>query len=589
MKTNIFRVKEKKEKKIVIEEERTKNPFLLFLKRHKNFIILSLIMLLICMLLVSVGLAFSLFQGSNDYDISYINGSDKIDSNNDPNIDDDDIKNELLGEIAREEGVVYLVETFMSSQGDVISYYTDGTSVVVMSNGKIYRVSTNSEGTYGINRDGKIDSTAKKVLVTSTTSTLSDGTIITYYSDGSAKVELKNETIFVRDSNNIKLNNGSTFEYVSPSGVALLQETTKTSTTTVVTFTDKTYLIVKDDTKYIVNKNTTISITDNNVNYDQYNSFAVISEKTYEDGNTITHFENGSAIITDKDGNITYVRKSGDILLNNQQLYEIITNEYGYSRTTINCSNGRKVTYFDNGGAVIINTDGTRQYVEDSTEIIYDSNKNIISIPNQSSQTSVKTTTDGETVINFDNGKSQVIREDGTSYITDTSNIIFTTTGEIDGDSTSEKPSHGGTGGSSSGEGIYISEAENRYNYAKNIENTTFIIKNNNNKNKVLRITIEEVSDYTKYNTSRLDPQFVKFQCTVGDTYVPASILTSSTWVNSSGVTNYIIYDGTINAKSSVTVALSLYVDYKELDNSYQNKGFIGTIRIYVEEDVEDM
>ena len=584
MKTNIFRVKEKKEKRIIIEEERIRNPFLLFLKRYKKFIFLSLIMLLVCILLISLGVAFSLFQGTNDYDISYISGSDTIDSNNDPNINDDDIKEELLGEVSREDGVVYLVKTFMSSQGDVISYYTDGTSIVVQSNGRIYRVSTKSDGEYGINENGKIDSTAKKILVTSSTNTLLDGTIITYYSDGSAKIELKNETIFVRDSNNIKLNNGSALDYVAPSGVSLLKETIKVDVSSVTIFTDNTYLLIKDNTKYIINKNSSILLNENEIEYDKNNIFKVIGEKTYQDGNTITHFENGSAIITDKNGNITYVKKSGDILLKDQKLYEIITNEYGYSRVTFNCPDGRKVTYFDNGAAIIINKDGTRQYIEDNNEIIYDSSKNISNIPISSEQTDVKTTIDGEIVINFENGKSQVIKTDGTSYITDTSNIIFKPTGEIENDPTEEKPGHGGVN-PNPGEGIYISEAENKYNEFKNIENTIFIIKNNNSKNKVLRIAIEEVSNYQKYNTDRLDPQFVKFQATIGDNYIPATKLTSNQWRDEDGVLNFIIYDGTIDAKSSVTVALSLYVDYAELDNSYQNKGFIGTIKLYVEEE----
>ena len=189
MKTNIFNVREKNEEKekIVIEEERTKNPFLLSLRRHKNLILLLLITLLVSMFLISVGVVFSLFQGSNDYDISYIEGDETINSNN-SSLTDEEIKEGLLGEIARAEGIVVLVETFMSEQGDVISYYTDGTAVVVQSNGNIYRISTNNKGTYGINRNGKIDSTAKKILVTSTTNTLPDGTIITYYSDGTAKV-----------------------------------------------------------------------------------------------------------------------------------------------------------------------------------------------------------------------------------------------------------------------------------------------------------------------------------------------------------------------------------------------------------------
>ena len=595
MKTNLFRVKEKneKEKKIIIEEERTKNPFLLFLKRHRSFILTSIITLIICLLLISGGIAFSLFLGSNDYDISYISGDETIDSNNDPDIGDEDVEEDLLGEIARSQGIVYLVETFMSSQGDVISYYTDGTSVVVKSNGKIYRISTNNKGKYVINRNGKIDESAKKILVTSTTTTLMDGTNITYYSDGTAKVELKNETIFVRDSNNVKIDNGTSFNNAAPSGVALARETQKINNTNMATiFTDQTSLVIKNDTPYIVNKNTDITIEETNINYDKNNSFAVISKKTYEDGNTITHFENGAATITDKNGNVTYVKKSGDIFLKDQKLYEIIPNDYGYSRTTFNCSDGKKVTYFDNGAAVIINPDGTRQYVEDNTQIIYDNNKNMISNPEIAKQISEKTTTNGQKVFNFDNGKSQVIEEDGTSYIVDTSKLTFKPDGSIAEDP--EKPGHDGKGEVEGtphdpGEGIYISEAENKYNEFKNIENTRFIIKNTNNKSKVLRIAIEEVSNYRKYNTSRLEPRYVKFQSTVGDNYIPVTRLTQNTWVDSDGTTNYIIYDGTIAAKSTVQVAVTLYVDYAELDNSHQNKGFIGTIKIYVEDDWEEI
>lgn len=590
MKTNLFRVKEKKEKKIIIEEERTKNPFLLFLKRHKNFILLTIIMLLICLLLISTGIAFSLFRGSNDYDISYVEGNDTINSNNDPTIDDDDIKNELLGEVSRELGIVLLVKTIMSSQGDVISYYTDKTAVVVQSNGKIYRISTNKDGNYGIDENGKIDSTAKKILVTSTTTTLMDGTIITYYSDGSAKVEYKTQTLFIRDSNNIKLDNGSSLNNLAPSGVAPTKENKKVSSNSVIAFTDNTSLVIIDGKKYIVNKNMDITTTDTTINYSKNNSFAVISEKTYKDGNIITHFENGTAIITEPNGNITYVKKSGDILLKSQKIYEIIPNDIGYSRKTFPTPDGKKVTYFDNGAAVIIYPDGTRQYVEDSDDIIYDDNKNITSNPNTAKQISEKTTTNGEQVFNFDNGKSEVVKSDGTSYIIDTSKLTFKPNGDIQDDPTEEKPGHGGNTTTpetptNPGEGIYVSEAENKYNDFKNIEDTKFIIKNNNNRRKILRITIEEVTNYNKYNTSRLEPRFVKFQATIGDTYIPTSKLTANTWTNSSGITNYIIYDGTINAKETIDVALSLYVDYAELDNSHQNKGFIGTIRIYVEDE----
>ena len=100
MKTNLFRVKEKKEEKIVIEEERTDNPFLLFLKSHKNFIVTSLILLGISSILVSIGLAFSLFQPSTEFDIIFLNDTtEEVVSNTNPELDEDDYKEEILGEI----------------------------------------------------------------------------------------------------------------------------------------------------------------------------------------------------------------------------------------------------------------------------------------------------------------------------------------------------------------------------------------------------------------------------------------------------------------------------------------------------------
>ena len=584
MKTNIFRVREKKEKRIIIEEERTKNPLLLFFKRYKNLLMLFLITLLVSMLLVSVGVAFSLFRGSNDYDISYVNGGEVIDANNNPDIGDDDVKEELLGEVARKEGVVVLVESFMSSQGDVIYYYTDGTAVIIQSNGKIYRVSPKSNGNYGVDKNGKIDDKVNKILVTSTTSTLADGTTITYYSDGTAKVDLKEKTIFVRDSNNIKLNGGTNFSYVSPSGVALAKDNNNVGGYKVITFTDGTTYIQIGNQKFVVNKNTPVTVSDG-VNYDKNNTFGVISEQTLKDGNVVTHFGNGAAIITDKDGNVIYVKKAGDIVVKNQNLYEIITNEYGFSRTVVNCPDGKKVIYFDNGAAIIIQPNGNRQYVADNADIIYDGNKNISSMPDTSMQTSVKKTTDGNQVINFDNGKSQVIKPDGTSYIVDTNKLTFLPDGNISNEpkevEKNQKPKP--EEDFDPAEGIYISEAENKYNKQKNIEDTTFIIRNDNNKGRTLRITIEEVTNYNKYNTRRLEPKYVKFQATVGDNYVPAKKLTDALWRNSSGRVNYIIYDGVIGAKSTVTVALSLYVDYAELNNDHQNTGFIGTINVYVD------
>lgn len=589
MKTNLFKVSEKKEKKIIIEEERLKNPFLLFFKRYGKSILISGIMIAICFLLISTGIAFSLFRGSNDYDITYIEGDEIINSNNNPEIDDEDVKDELLGEIAKADGIVLQTKTFMSSQGDVISYFTDGTSIVVQSDGKIYRISRAKDGNYGINENGKVNETAKKILVESTTTTLMDGSIITYYSDGTAKVEHNTQTLFIRNSDNIKIDNGSSLNNLKPSGVAPTRETTKVGTSVVKTFTDGTILLVVGVEKYIINKNTEVTITETDINYSKKNIFSTLSEKTYADGNIITHFENGSAIITEPDGNITYVKKSGDLKLKEQKLHEIYPNEDGTSRKTFDIAGGQKVTYFDNGVAVIINSDGTRKYVEDNDDIIYDDNKNITSNPETSKQISERETIDGEKAYNFENGKSQVIRKDGTSYIVDTEKLEFKPESDIvDGDDKEdeEEPDEGEDNSEveNPGDGIHISEVETEPNEDRNMQTNKFIIQNNSNEVKDLRITIEEVSNYAKYNTDRLPPRFVKFQATVGANYVPATTLTDNTWIDEEGRENYVLYDGIILPKQTLEVVVLLYVNYAPLDNSYQNKGFIGTIRVYVED-----
>ena len=581
MKTNLFKVREKKEKRIIIEEERVKNPFLLFFKRYKNFILTSGIMIAICLILISTGVAFSLFRGSNDYDISYIEGDETINSNNNPELDDEDIKDELLGEIAREEGIVLQTKTFMSTQGDVVSYFTDGTSIIVQSDGKIYRVKKNDKGGYGVNENGKISGV--KILVTSTTSTLMDGTIVTNYSDGTAKVEHKGQTYFVRDSNNVKVSNGN-LDTLAPSGVAPVKETTKVSDSTLKKFTSNNALIIKNNKKILINKNTEVTTKENDIEYSSINSFAVIEEKTYKDGYTISYFANGAAIITDKAGNMTYVKKSGDIVIskNTHMLQEILYNPTGksYSKTTLKAGD-KRVTYFDNAVAIIINGDGTRQYIDDNEDIIFDNDRNINGNPTSHKQISEGIIETGQTAYNFSNGKSQVIEKNGTSYIVDTESLKFIKE-ENPEEPPEEKPSHDNPL-PNPGDGIYISDADNKYNDFKNIKTTKFIIKNNNKERKTLRITIEEVDDYKKYNTDRLPPQFVKFQATVGDTYISARPLTQNTWIDEEGKTNYVIYDGTINAKETKEIALVLSVDYEPLDNSYQNKGFVGTIRVYVE------
>jgi hypothetical protein len=599
MNINIFNVKEKKENKIIVEEEKTKNPFLLFLKRHKKSLLVFIISLIACLILVTSGVALSIIQGSSDFDISYLDGStDEITTNNNPSIKDEDVSEELLGQISKTNGVVLLIDTFLDQDNDVIYYFSDKTAIIITSAGKIYRISPINDN-YGVDKKGKINENAKKVLVKSTTTTLKDETIITYYSDGTALVNHNNITLFVRNSNNIKLDTGVALNNIIPSGVSISTSISSDNGITMTTYTDKTRLVKKDNKMYIVNPNADSSADNNHIVYDANNIFNVVKEQQLEDKNTITYFENGSAIITDKDGKTIYVKKSGDITIKDKKVYEIVTNKYGYSVAVKKTSDNREITYFDNGAAIIKNGDGTKIYVEDSNEILYDSSNNISTSLTSSKQKSIKKTKDGYEVVNFENGKSQVIKFDGSSFIIDTNKLVFDKEGNITSnkketdenkednqdeneDKEEELPSDEET--EDPLEGMYVSDAENNYNDTKSIEDTTFIIRNTNNKKKKFRIVIEEISDYSNYNVTRLSPQFVKFQATIGDDFVNATSLLNQSWETSNNKKSYVIYDGAISAKSTLDVAITLYVDYENLDNFYQDTSFIGTIKVYVNE-----
>lgn len=591
MKINLFKVREKKEKKIIIEEEKYKNPLIIFLLRHKSFLLMSIGLLLICILLISIGLAFSLFGSSTDFDITYIEGDEIIEPNTDPSVKEEDVMEELLG--VGTEGVVVLVKRFMTNKGDIIMYYSDGTAIKVAADGDIFKVFPTSSGSYGVDLDGNFVEGSIKGKVSSRTETLEDNTIITYYSDGSAQVEHNNIIVYVRDSDNIESDNVS-FNEIIPSGIGLESKHTNNSVVEVVEFSDGTYMIISNGNKYIVNKKTNVVVSDSTVSYDKQNTFAVILEKELNDSSKIVYFEDGSAVISDSNGKNIYVNKSGDIVIKDNKVYEIITNEKGNSVYNKRCPNGSVVTYYDNGAAVVTNSKGEKSYVEDSNSIIYDSNGNIATIGEEVSNviSSGKMVT-GEKVSNFSNGKSEVINKDGTSYIIDSSEIKLVEEEEeeiiiVEPEEEEEPPvEEEEEGGESDGpkvdtSGIYISDAEHTHNDFKNIQTTSFVIKNKNNSPREFRIVIEEVNDYSAYNSSRLEPNFVMFQAVIGGDYIAPTKLDNNVWTDSDGSVNYVIFDGTVNAKSSMSIDLSLYIDYAELDNSYQDKWFIGTIKVYL-------
>lgn len=622
MKTNLFKVREIKKDKIVVEEEQLKHPFLFFFKKHVKLLTILMSIIGVSTIAGVLGISISLIKNTDDFDITYISGSDKINSND---ANDDEVEKELLGDIAIKDGVVLVTKKFITKKGDVVTYYSDGTSLIVTSKGKTKRVVARKDGSYGIDENGKIDSNTIVKIVTSTTNTLDDGTVITYYSDGSAEITKDKLTIFIRDSKNIKFDLNSTnqiFNSVAPSGVSLPKENNKLGSYKYTEFLDGTILIEKENEKYIVHNKEDVNLTEDGFTFPNNNGQTIKYTKTYDDGNIIDYYNDGSAIITDQNGNKISVRKSGDINISDNKVFEIYPSKVAYATSKVTSPDGKTITYYDNAAAVIKKSDGTKEYIEDNSQIKYDSNKNISSIPNNKSNQDIqKTLPDGTQITSFDNNKVQVIEPNGTDYIVDKDDLKYDISGNIEKPTIPNKPkpsnsqtskvtssqvisseTNSATSGSGTGYGsgvlpdgdLDMTEAKNEWNYSKSLETSDLKITNKNKHAKKFRIVIEEVEDYSKFNAISMKTQdheaayYVNYRATFGNTITPATRLSDVKDTNDTDKNTYVIYEGILGAKSELRVSVVLYIDYEPLDNSFQNKAFIGTIKLYYLEDITD-
>ena len=631
MKTNLFKVKELEKEKITLEEEQLKHPFIYFLKKHSELLILLLLILGVSTIGIGTGLVISIIGNTGDFDISYVYGSSQINANPE---DDDSATRELLGDIAVQDGVVLVTEKFMTENGDIVTYYSDGTSLIVTRTGEIKRVVALDDGSYAIDKMGKINKNALRKIVTSQTVTLEDGTIITYYSDGSAEITKNKITNFIRDSKNIKFDENSTSQILKniiPSGVTYVKRNLKYDNYGYTEFFDGSYLINDNGKYYLVHNKDDVNLSSNSYNFPNNNMATIKETKKLKDGNTIDYYTDGSAIITEKNNEKILVRKSGDIVLYNGKIYEIYPNKIANAVSKVNTPDGNTITYYDNADAVIEKNDGKKEYIDDNSGIKYDNNKNIKTVTSEKhEQTKTGKTPDGTKVTNFSNGKSQIIEPGGADYITDTKDITFDVIGNIEdvGEQTpaGTKPGQNTKPGSSSktktsgtrsrtytsatydeeseksaldtsdtitSGDLIMTEGEKKYNYSKSEEITKFTVANKSRRSRKYRLIIEESQNYDQYGLVAITDfspdgdYYVKFQANVGSTLIPATTLHEARITDmANGKKNYLIYEGRLAPRDSTTVSIILYIDYEPLDNKFQNKSFIGTIRLlYVSDD----
>ena len=454
---------------------------------------------------------------------------------------------------------------------NIIKYYSDGTIKVTI-DGKEYVIRSDKD----IKIDGNnISFPNNNAAVVINTKKLEDGTVVKYYSDGSAEViKTDGEIIFVRQSGDILYKDNERIREIVEDNIGYkIYEKDTPSGDKVIIFDDGSAVIVHPNgSKEYVNENSDIKYAENN-------NIKVIEEtgkdNRYEvvlkDGTVITIYEDGDAVIDYTNGDKKYVSDYDDIKFNEDGNIKTITGEISNPKNNKVLPDETIVTEFENGVIEVVEPNGDRYLIKD-TDIVYDEDGNIDKIiNNENKEVGKNTLPDGTIVTEFEDvDKVMIEYPDGTVIITDKDNIKYDEDGNIEDIDT----------------GLVVDMEDKEDD--DEIDND-ITITNPTNKDLKYRLVIEETDDYSKYNVKRLPADFVKYQIDVNYNNITSKYLNNNIWtmgdILEGGLKiekdTYILYEGVIDAKSSVDIDLSLWLDYENMTNENQNSAFIGTIKAY--------
>lgn len=530
----------KKEEKIILEEKKSK--FAIFIKRYNKLMILLLMLLSLVTVVGGVFLAVSKIQESLEPSIKEVaidTTLDKISSITNINgipITDEAAKNIFnKNNIFITNGEVLLVNKLETSNF-IVKYYSDGTAIKILTKtNTIIRVAALTNGEYGIDKDGNINTSAKtREVKESKVKDYPWGKVI-YYSDGSASIINSKMDMFIRNASDIKDN------YISNNKVTYLKDTEKVGNTKINYYYDGTIEVVKDNTSYVFRNIDDITLTQSSVEFKNNNQATIYKTINTDDGKTINYYTDGGAIILDGTRSLS-VRKSNSIIIKNNKIYEIVDNIYvEVSKKTTNA------TYYTNGGATI-DYNNKKYYIEENSNISYDKNNQIKNI-NGSKEELVQNSDEVDIY-----EKTAIVKKDNKLAIVPKDNILLDTDGKL----------------------LKIKELD-----TDNLSNT-FSVTNNTNEDLSYRVVIE------KSDKSTLLTDYIKYQLSVDGTYIGPTWLNDTLWkkdkiYNELKVTkdNYILLDGTIKKYETKNISLILWPDYEKTPNAMQNKQFLGTIKIY--------
>ena len=544
MRTNLFNLKRHKQNKIVLEEEVIDNPFLYFYKKYYKYLILLIILLALISIIVSLYYAIVNLRGTTKVVTNINNVVVKFDD--DYNINSINMKPisggkaneefyERYGNVGLKEGVIFVVKEISTKNGTV-TFFSDGTSMLIKTNGKITRISSLKNGDYGINENGEIIVGAKtKEISIVKTITLEDNIVIIYYSDNSCKIIVSTDrAMLVRNSSRLVIENNRLVK-INPSGVSKELRVDNNITY----YEDGTIKIEKDNKIYVIRNSEDVDLS--NITFPSNNEATIVKTINLKDGSKINYFSDGSAEIV-KDNTSTMVRQSKDIIYNDNRVIEIIETKYAHMSSEKTTPDEKEIIYLDNGGALIKNKDGTYDYVYENSDIKYDSNGNIKQVNNLVNEIDHKTTPDGVIVIDLKDGNSIIIDENG-YRIVETDKIVYDNDGNIAKIVGEEDPSED-----------------------KSIYDNHFVIENKG-KDKVRYMVAIEVSDnYQDYAPVKLNPIYLKYNLVANTIYLENKVLNNILPIGTVLEGNkkidketYILYEGQIIFIPSYNKMLEFY------------------------------
>lgn len=575
MKTNLFNFKKLKEDKIVLEEEKTDNPFLLFFKKNRKLLLFILFLLLLIVIVLSIYYAVTNIQEGTKVVTNINNVVVNFDASNTINtinmkpttggLASKDFYSRY-GNIGLTEGVIFLVKELDTKNGHLL-LFSDGSSMLIKDNGVIERISSLSNGEFGIREsDGSIIIGAKtKEISIVKTITLIDNTIIIYYSDNSCRViDSTKSDMLVRNSSRLVIENNRLIT-IEPSGVSKELNSESKSNYKITYYEDGTIKISDNKNTYIVRNKEDVNL--NNMTYPFNNAATITKTINLKDGSKIIYYSDGSAEYINKDNVSIMIRKSKDIIYNNERVIEVVDTKYANESSSKTTPDGAKVTYLNNAGGLIENKDGTYEYIHENSEIKYDENGNILDSVKTIKEINHKETPNGTLVINLEDGNS-IIKDENGYRVVPTDKIIYDRDGNIKG----------------------ISGEDDIKEDSDSVSDNHFIIENKGNDDVKYLVTIEVSDNYQKYASKKLNPTYLKYNMVINSTYLENQKLNNLLPIgtileNNTKITKetYVLYEGTLESGKVADVTLGIWLDYTDITNEYQDSVFVGTITVYSE------